>query len=95
MSRGVLDQAAYDAACAAASWAAAHGKRAIWDAIHHNPDGTRTFRFRYEALKPPRRAAKDQPPSMTHDPDAVWDRVREKSRGAAREAAGPGQGSLL
>lgn len=75
MSRGVLDQAAYDAACAAARWAEAHGKRAFWDAIHYAADGSRTFRFRYEDL--PKRRAK---------PVEVEPERRTISRGAAQGA---------
>lgn len=55
MSRGVLDQEAFDAATRASEWAARNGKRAFWAAVHHHDDGTRSFRFRFEDL--PRRKA--------------------------------------
>lgn len=85
MSKGHLDQPAYDAACRAAEWAAARGLRAQWSRIYFNADGSRTFHFTYEPLKPPRKSK-----ATEAEPTAPAERQRVKRGGVPK----PEQGAL-
>jgi hypothetical protein len=99
MSKGVLDQAAFDASTRAAEQAAKRGMRAVMTSIGHNPDGSRTFYFRHERLKPKRGERISQPePARERISQPVNVPRARISRGVA--AGGdpnppPAQGNLL
>lgn len=90
MSKGVVDQEYVDSARKACEVAKARGCKAVNTSIHHNPDGSRTFIWRFEPIeKPGRRKAAPPcpPPSMTHDPDDFEADIRRRiGRGGVPKA---------
>lgn len=86
MSRGHLDQEAYDAACRAQEWAAKHGKRAMWSRIYYNPDGSRAFYFTYEPLKPRRKGEVEAAPGP--DPAAAPEPAKVRRGGVPKPEQG-------
>jgi hypothetical protein len=86
MSRGVLDQEAYDASVRADKAASAKGMKAVMTSIYYRPDGKRVFTFRFDPIKRPR----GRPVVEAGPRPAVASR-----RGALAAEPPPAQGELI
>jgi hypothetical protein len=89
MSAGHVDQEYVDSAKRAVAHATKVGKRAVNTAIHHNPDGSRTFVWRFDPIEKVRPAKSDSQKSTVGRSDN--NRPARVSRGVRTR---PPQGDL-